>query len=359
MSASAPTRVNLMKALEVRGAEDMVLSDLPRPEAGPGEVLVRVAYCGICGSDFPRYFDGAVHSTPQTLGHEFSGTIVATGDGVTERSTGQRVAVAPLMPCAACAACEAGRPALCNQYGFVGSRQQGALADYVAVPARNTVPIPDALSLRDAALVEPLTVAIHGVDRASLDPDVPALVFGAGVIGLLTVMVLQHRGVAEVVAVDVHDDKLDLARRFGATATVRAEYLDEYLATSPRPGLVIETAGTPVTQEQSVRICADAGQVVFVGTAHRDVTFPAKSFERLLRGELRVTGSWMSYSAPFPGTEWQSAVELLASAAVPVAELVSREYDLTDASLPFEEVKQSGGRLLKVLYRLAGEEATP
>lgn len=356
MSAATPTRVGLMRALEVHGAEDMVLTDLPRPEAGPGEVLVRVAYCGICGSDFPRYFDGAVHATPQTLGHEFSGTIVDTGAGVTERSNGQRVAVAPLVPCGACAPCEAGRPALCKQYSFVGSRQQGALADYVAVPAGNTMPIPDHLSLRDAALVEPLTVAIHGVERATLDPAEPALVFGAGVIGLLTVMVLRSRGVTDVVAVDVHDDKLDLARRFGATATVRAEQIDDYLTSHPRPALVIETAGTPITQEQSVRICADAGQVVFVGTAHRDVTFPAKSFERLLRGELRVTGSWMSYSAPFPGAEWDSAVELLASASVPVAELVSREYDLSDASLPFEDIRRSGGRLLKILYRIAGEE---
>jgi L-iditol 2-dehydrogenase len=347
-----------MKALEVRGAGEMVLLDVPRPPAGPGEAVVQVAYCGICGSDFPRYFDGAVHQVPQTLGHEFSGVVVDVGPGADRVEPGQRVAVAPLIPCRSCPSCASGRPALCRSYSFVGSRRQGALAEYVSVPASNLVPIPDGVTLRDAALIEPLTVAIHGVDRAKYTDDSRVVVYGAGVIGLLTVMVLKAQNVKEVIAVDVRPEKLALATALGADAAVLGGDLEDFFADHEAPSVGIETAGHPATQVQAVKYCANGGQVVYVGTCTRDVTFPAETFERVLRGELTLTGSWMSYSAPFPGYEWSTAVELIASGAINVDQLVSKVYRLEDGAQPFHDVRDSGGGLLKVLYNV-GERHAP
>ncbi|MDR1214996.1 MAG: galactitol-1-phosphate 5-dehydrogenase [Propionibacteriaceae bacterium] len=348
-----------MRLLQVQGPQDMPLVRAPRPAPGAGEVLIAVAYCGICGSDFPRYFDGAVHAFPQTLGHEFSGVVAETGPGVTTVAVGQRVAVAPLVPCHDCPQCQAGRPSLCAQYSFIGSRRQGALADFVAVPARNLVPLPEEVSLRDGALVEPLTVALHGLGQIPAVEGASAAVFGVGVIGLLTVAALKARGAGRVVAVDMHPDKLALAAQLGADDTVLGPAVDSFFADAPAVQLAIETAGHPVTQAQAVAHTGAAGQVVFVGTSSRDVTFRSEQFERILRGELSLRGSWMSYTDPFPGREWTDAVAMLAQTPA-LAALISHVYSLDDGPKPFLDIRQAGGGRLKALYRVSPDlEAQP
>lgn len=350
-------RAELMTALSVTANERLELVRIAKPIARPGEVVVRVAYCGICGSDFPRYFEGGVHAFPQIIGHEFAGVVDSTAADVTSVVPGARVAVAPLVPCGRCASCELGRPALCSSYSFVGSRQQGGLAEYVAVPAGNVILLPGSVSLRDAALVEPLTVAIHGIERAHVIQGARVAVFGAGVIGLMTAMVLKARGAREVVVVDIQSEKLVLAHELGATATVLAHgtNVDDYFSSHEAPELCVETAGSSVTQAQAVRYCAKGGEVVFVGTSTRDVVFSPEVFEKILRGELTVTGSWMSYSAPFPGTEWTEALRLIESGAVRIDPLVSGTYSLNDGAQPFLDVRASEGSLLKVLYRIGGD----
>jgi L-iditol 2-dehydrogenase len=346
-----------MRALSVTAKERLELVEMPRPTACPGEVVVRVAYCGICGSDFPRYFEGGVHAFPQILGHEFSGVVDSVGANVTAVAPGARVAVAPLVPCGTCTYCELGRPALCQSYSFVGSRQQGALAEYVNVPAVNVVPLPPSVSLRDAALVEPLTVAIHGLDRIQIRVGARVAVFGAGVVGLMTVMALKARGAGEIVVIDIQPDKLTLAAELGADVTVlaHASNVDDYFAAHGGPEVCIETAGSLITQVQAVRYCGKSGQVVFIGTSDRDVVFPPDVFGKILRGELTVTGSWMSYSAPFPGPEWTEAMHLIATGAARVDPLVSRVYSLDDGPQPFLDIRASKGALLKVLYRIGGD----
>ncbi|WP_052374585.1 galactitol-1-phosphate 5-dehydrogenase [Actinomyces israelii] len=351
-----PTTVN--RLLSVTGVAEMPLVEEPLAPPAPGEVTVAVAYCGICGSDFPRYFDGGVHSFPQVLGHEFSGVVVALGEGVAGVALGTRVAVAPLSPCHGCEACAAGHYSLCPRYTFIGSRRQGALATYVNAPAANLVPLPDGMRLRDAALVEPLTVAIHGLERADYTGVDRAAVFGAGVIGLLAIQTLKARGVRHVTAIDVQPDKLDLARRLGADEAVPGSDLAARLADrSAAPGVCLETAGHPVTQVQAVQTVARGGQVVYIGTCTRPVAFEAEQFELILRGELGVTGSWMSYSAPFPGHEWTQAVELLASGAIDADAVVSREFPLDSGAAAFDAVRGGRGALLKVLYAVGGENA--
>lgn len=347
-----------MQTLSVTGIAQLDLLDAPIPTPADHEVLIKVAYCGICGSDFPRYFDGGVHNFPQVLGHEFSGTVTAVGAAVTDVAEGDRVAVAPLVPCGDCAACSKGRPALCPNYSFIGSRQQGALAEYVAVPARNCVPVPAGVSLREAALVEPLTIALHGLARTTIPVGVDAAVFGAGVIGLLTTAVLKSMGAKRVTCVDISESKLELARQFGATDTIvnTGSAVADFFAETGKPELCLELAGFPQTQVQAITSCAKDGTVVLVGTGHGDVTFTPQEFETILRGELTVTGAWMSYSAPFPGREWSTALDLIASGAVDVASLVSREYSLADTAAPFHDVRAARGDLLKVLYRVNGDE---
>lgn len=343
-----------MKALSVTGVKQLELVELDTPVPGDTEVRVKVAYCGICGSDFPRYFSGGVHAFPQVLGHEFSGVVDAIGSAVTSVAVGDRVAVAPLVPDVKSNYYLEGKPSLCETYSFVGSRQPGALSERVVVPAQNAVPLPDSLSLKEAALVEPLTVAIHGLNRLDIRQGDHVLVFGAGVIGNLAIQVLKARGVFNVTAVDISDFRLGEAKDSGADGIFNSasESIDQLVAKFGKPSVIVETSGNAMVQGQCVDIVAKGGQIVYVGTAHGDVHLPSKSFENILRGELVVTGAWMSYSAPFPGSEWRDAVAMLASGQVKAEPLISKIYTLDDKEQPFLDLTAKGSKLAKILYHV-------
>lgn len=346
-----------MKALTVTGIKEFELRDTPIPKVTEGKVLIEVAYVGICGSDLPRYFEGGVHAFPQVLGHEFSGKIVEVGENVTSLAIGDRVAVAPLIPDETTSGYLKGEPAMAERYSFIGSREQGAMAEFVAVPAQNVVKVPDELSLKEAALLEPLTVAIHGIDCVKLLSGDEVVVLGAGTIGLLTLAVLRARGVGNITVIDLNDNKLALAKEVGADVTINPlkVSVDAYFSEHRKPRVVIETAGSSVTQCQALEIVEKRGAVVYVGTATRDVVLPPESFEKILRGELEITGSWMSYTAPFPGYEWEAGLRYMATKQVQVAPLITGIYQLKDMAIPFEKMIERDSKEVKLLYKLRGE----
>lgn len=354
MGTSMATRT--MRAVAVTGKQQLSVTTTEVPDCGPTDALVRVAYCGICGSDVPRYFDGAVHAYPQVLGHEFSGIVEAVGEQVTSVRPGDRVAVAPLVPCHACDECLAGRPSLCPAYSFVGSRQQGALAEYVRVPAVNVVPVGD-LPLKVAALIEPLTVAIHAVERVAFVPGTDAAVLGGGVIGLMTVIALRDLGARNITVVDLNPWVLEMARQFGATHTVEVGVDDvtAHFSEIGKPALTVETAAAAATRRLALEVAAKNGAVVFVGTPTTDLVLDPDSFEHILRKELTLRGSWMSYSAPFPGAEWTKAGQLLAGAAADPTQFVTHEFPLDRVADGFAVMRSGEQRRLKVMFRVSGE----
>ena len=343
-----------MKALVIVDKAQIELQELDRPQIKAGEVLVQVAYCGICGSDLPRYFDGGVHAFPQVLGHEFSGVIAELGADVSGLQVGDRVAVAPLIPLSPQEEWAGNNPSMSTTYSFIGSRQQGAMAEFVAVPAKNCVPVPDSLALEQAALVEPLTVAIHGVERAKIKAGASVLVLGAGTIGLLTVAVLRARGVGEIVVVDLNSQKLALAQALGGDVTLNPLELSlaDYYQHHPLPEIVIETAGSAVTQKQALEFVAKNGQIVYVGTMTKPITFAPEEFEQILRKEAVITGAWMSYSAPFPGYEWQAALRYMATGAIDVSPLITGYFALADLEKPFELMVAPNSAHIKLLYKI-------
>lgn len=346
-----------MKTLEVVGKAQMILNELEKPKLESDKVLVKVAYCGVCGSDLPRYFEGGVHAFPQVLGHEFSGIVEAVGADVSDFISGDRVAVAPLIPCGKCDACQKGEPAMCSHYSFIGSREQGAMAEYVAVPAKNCVKVPESLSLKEAALLEPLTVAIHGVERIKLRAGVSVMVLGAGTIGLLTLLALRARGVGEITVVDLNEKKLAIAQKIGADQLVNPNTcpLEDYFKTHDLPEIVIETAGSALTQVQAIRFIQKRGQISYVGTSTKEVVLSPVDFEKILRGELEITGSWMSYSAPFPGFEWTAGLRYMAEKEINVKPLITGIYSLEDLEKPFKEMVKKDSGHVKVLYGINPE----
>jgi len=343
-----------MKALVITGVSKVELQELEIPKYKDDEVLIKVKYCGICGSDLPRALDGGVHSFPIVVGHEFSGQIVEVGADVEKIKVGDRVTAGALLPCGKCEACQQGRPAMCTNYGFIGSRQNGAMAEYVAVKAQNIVKLPDEVDYKDGAMIEPLTVALHGIQRVNIKAGATALVFGAGTIGLLVLQCLKAVGAGKVYMVDVVDEKLELAKKLGADDVINSMNVDleEYLSQHGRPEVVVENSGSPIAQAQCLEIVKKCGSVVYIGTATRDLTLKPETFEKILRGELNITGSWMSYSAPYPGYEWTTAVEYIKEKKIDLKSMITNVYKLEDGLVPFQIMRDKDACATKVLFEI-------
>ncbi|MDD3243102.1 MAG: galactitol-1-phosphate 5-dehydrogenase [Eubacteriales bacterium] len=337
-----------MKAAVLHGNEDLRYEEYDTPVVRPGHVLVRVKASGICGSDIPRVLHHGAHSYPIVLGHEFSGVVEQVGEGVTGIAPGMRVSGAPLVPCMQCADCARGDYALCRHYSFIGSRQQGSFADYVLLPAQNVVPFGENVSFVQGALFEPSTVALHGLFQNHFRGGEHVAVLGGGTIGQFTAQWARIMGAKTVTVFDLNESRLEVARRLGSDAgilTSRGNFREEALAVTAGKGfgMVFETAGSPVTMRMAFELAANKAHVCFIGTPHTDLTFTPAQWECMNRKEFRLTGSWMSYSAPFPGREWQLTAHEFATGRLRFDEgLLHAVYPMEKAGEAFALYKTPG-----------------
>lgn len=300
-----------MKAGVVHAREDIRFEDIEKPVPGEGQVLIKVKYTGICGSDVPRVNADACHFFPNVLGHEFSGTVEETGEGVTSLKAGDRVAGVPLIPCMKCEDCQKGNYSLCKNYSFIGSREFGSFAEYVVVPEKNAVKFDEEVSFEQGAFFEPATVALHGLKRVPYEGGKTVAILGGGTIGMFVMQWAKIFGAAEAVVFDIEPSRLELGKRLGATAginTLEKDFMDQAMELTEGRGFdyVFETAGNTITMKMAFELAANKADVCFVGTPTRDLSFSVKEWENMNRKEFTLTGSWMSYSAPFPGQEWKA-----------------------------------------------------
>ena len=299
-----------MKAGVVHAQKNIRYEEIATPAPKAGEVLIKVKYTGICGSDVPRVNGTACHFFPNVLGHEFSGTVAETGEGVTSLKVGDRVAGVPLVPCMKCADCQRGDYSLCKHYSFIGSRQFGSFAEYVAVPERNAVKFGDEVSFEQGAFFEPATVALHGLQRTPYRGGGSVAILGGGTIGMFVMQWARIFGAKDAVVFDIAPERLELGKRLGATAginTLEPDFMDKAMALTNGRGFdyVFETAGNTITMKMAFKLAANKASVCFVGTPTKDLSFSVEEWENMNRKEFTLTGSWMSYSAPFPGREWE------------------------------------------------------
>jgi L-iditol 2-dehydrogenase len=310
-----------MKAAVLYGNGDIRYDDWETPVTKPGTVKVRVRATGICGSDVPRVLHNGAHFYPVVLGHEFSGDVVEVGEGVEGLRPGDTVSGAPLVPCMKCGDCQRGDFALCKHYSFIGSREQGSFAEYVVMPAQNAVKYDSSIPYAQAAMFEPSTVAIHGVLQGEYRGGGTVAILGCGTIGIFTAQWAKIFGAKTLVAFDIDDGRLELARRMGADETVNTsapDFMGRATALTGGMGFdhVFETAGLPATMRMAFGLAANKARVCFIGTPHDDLTFTPPQWENMNRKEFTLTGSWMSYSAPFPGREWELTAHYFASGAL-------------------------------------------
>ena len=310
-----------MNAAVLYGNDDIRYTTWDTPAVTPGTVKVRVRATGICGSDVPRVLHNGAHFYPVVLGHEFSGDVVEIGEGVTSVAVGDTVSGAPLLPCMRCRDCQQGDFALCKHYSFIGSRQQGSFADYVVLPEQNAVKYDPSIPYAQAAMFEPSTVALHGLLQNGYTGGGTVAVLGCGTIGIFTAQWARIFGARKLVVFDIDDGRLELAKRMGADETVntRADgFMEKALALTGGAGFdhVFETAGSLVTMRMAFSFAGNKAHVCFIGTPHTDLSFTPREWENMNRKEFRLTGSWMSYSAPFPGKEWELTAHYFATGAL-------------------------------------------
>jgi 2-desacetyl-2-hydroxyethyl bacteriochlorophyllide A dehydrogenase len=330
-----------MPAAVLKGLRHVEVEDRPVPAPGPGEVLLEVSHCGICGSDLHFMVEWEGAAKPGAIeGHEFSGTVVALGEGVTGWAIGEEVVGGPSPRCGTCEYCLQGRPSLCTERGKVGAGEkpwQGAFAGYKTVPAAEMLRVPDGLSLKHAALVEPMAVALHGITRAGgADAAKRYLVTGGGPIGFLSVAALKAAGVDDIVVSEPHAGRRDLCARLGARTVdpmeLETPMMPHDIVAEPFD-VVLECSGHREAMEAGLAQLKRAGTLVFVGAGIRRPRFDNN---RILLNELTITGSFVYDADGFP-----RALELLASGKVPLDVLVERDDvpldGLLDAAVDLHE----------------------
>jgi L-iditol 2-dehydrogenase len=327
-----------MRALVLHAVGDVRLETISRPECREGHVLVRVGFCGVCGSDIPRVFTKGTYSFPRVCGHEFAGTIEQTGPGVDDFSAGDRVAVFPLIWCGRCAACEEGRYVQCSDYDYLGSRSDGAFAEYVVAPRENLVPVPSGVSLEEAAMTEPAAVALHAVKRAGgTSPGEVVVVLGAGPIGLMVAQWARALGASRILVFDIVPRKLDLAKRLGFEDVFHSREEDPVAVTEDATGgqgahVCIEAAGVPPTLIQALTAARRSGRVVLLGNPSADASLPAPLLSRLMRREVNLYGTWNSrYSACGNDDDWRASLEAMARGTLSLEPLITHRLGLDEA----------------------------
>lgn len=334
----------MMKAAVVVGINDIQYKDVPEPSVGPGLVKVRMKYCGICGSDIPRVLKGTCHSFPQVLGHECSGIVSEIGDGVKSFHENDHVVIVPLIPCMKCKNCHNGNFALCENYSFIGSRQQGGMAEYLVVPEQNVLKIDKRIPLKKAALFEPSSVALHGLmlNGFSPKPNNRICIFGAGTIALFTLQWCKILGGQDVTIVGRSRDRLSIATGYGADHVISSldnGFYDSLMKITDGCGFdyIYDCAGTNETIHYCVQTASNKAKICFIGTPTAPVTFDVKLWELINRKELSITGSWMSYSEPWPGDEWRKTIEHTLIGDLVIDEnLIHKQHALKDIKQVFK-----------------------
>ncbi|WP_284946419.1 galactitol-1-phosphate 5-dehydrogenase [Acidisoma cladoniae] len=336
-----------MRAAVMYSPGDIRLEDVPMPEAGPDDVLLRVAAVGVCGSDIPRMLTKGAHRMPIICGHEFSGHVVQRGRNVTTVTEGDLVGVVPLIPCRICDQCLGGHFSRCRDYDYFGSRRDGAYAEYVAVPEGNLLRAPAGADPRAVAMTDPASIALHAIWKATPTLGARGGVIGCGPIGLFAIQWMRLMGLREVVAVDVSEEKLAMAREAGATHTFLVhEKAPEGLTCD----VIVEAAGHPSSINAAVRLAAPGGHVTFIGIPVADVTLEQATFNHLLRQEVSLHGAWNSFGAPFPGPQWRVALEALTSGQLKWAFMLSHEKPLEDLPAMFGMFKGRNEFFSKVMF---------
>lgn len=342
-----------MKAVRMYDIGDLRVEDVEVPKINDSEVLLKVTACGICGSDIPRVNKYGAHIKPIIIGHEFSAEIVETGKEVSNFNVGDTVVVPPLMPCHQCEWCKKGLYSLCESYSYFGSRRDGAMCEYVSSPTENLLYVDKSIDPIEVATADPCANAIHGLDLAEIKEGDTVCVFGVGAIGLFAIQCAKAFGASKVIAVDINDQKLKVAKTVGADHTINSINEDAPKAikdlTDGGADVVLDITGAPPAQISCIESARKMGRIVFLGISHRGLDLTDKNVDDIMRRQLRILGSWNSFTDPYPGSDWFKTLELFKQKKIDAKPIISHRLTLDEIPAIFKEIDKGGLFFNKIL----------
>ncbi len=342
-----------MKALLLTAYKQLEVTEFDEPEVGVDDVLVQVEACGICGSDIHGY-DGSTgrRIPPLVMGHEAAGVVVGLGKQVLDLSIGDRVTFDSMVSCGQCEFCRAGRQNLCNHRRVLGVscgeyRRHGAFAERIAVPRRIVYRLPDEMPFEHAALVEAVSVAVHAVNVTPVKLGDTAVVVGAGMIGLLTIQAVKAAGASRVIAIDINEKRLAVAKELGATDALHSKQCDVPKAVRDLTGgrgadIALEVVGATETIQTAIESVRKGGHVTLVGNVSPTIQLPLQSVvtrEISLQGTCGCNG------------EYPQCIELMRTGAINVAPLITAQIALSDGPAWFKRLHDGDPDQMKVVVR--------
>lgn len=370
-----------MKALVLEKIGKLEYKEVDKPTPQKGEVLVAVKACGICGSDIPRAYRDGAHNMPLVIGHEFSGCVESVGKGVSSTWIGKNVGVFPLIPCRKCRPCLNRQYEMCRHYDYLGSRSNGGFAECVVVPEWNLIELPEGISYEAAAMIEPMAVAVHAMNRSLLRPSEPAFepsgsghslkiaVCGLGTIGTFLVMFLIDAGYRDILVIGNKEFQRKTMKELGipdgnyCDSNIEDAY-DFIMKHTDGAGadVFFECVGSNEVASLVVNAAAPAGRVCFVGNPHSDMKFDKDVYWKILRNQLRITGTWNS---SFLGNgngngeeslvirdeedDWKYVIKRLAAGSISPEKLITQKYGLEEIHRGFELMRDKTEDYIKVM----------
>jgi L-idonate 5-dehydrogenase len=334
------TEETLMIAAVLHEPNKIVIEEHERPQLSPGHVLISVRAAGICGSDLAYYFKGKsgdfAMREPLVLGHEVAGEVAALGEGVSGLRVGERVAVNPSVSCGACRFCMKGMPNQCLKMRFMGSASvfphvQGTFREFIAVSARQCVPVPDSFDFAQASMAEPLAVTLHALGHAGSLLGARVLMVGCGPIGCILIAAAKRAGVHKLTAVDLAQKALDMASRLGADETLLADdqaAIDRWSENRGTFDVVIEASGSPAGLNTALRAVAAGGSVVQVGNMPAGQSLVATNL--IMAKEVRYQGSFR-----FNSNDYAVAVDEIVARKIDLRPLMTHTFALEEANHAF------------------------
>lgn len=341
-----------MKAIQITAPETIQIVDRSIPQAGRGDVLLKIKYVGFCGSDLSTFLGkNLMVEYPRIPGHEISAEIVSLGEEVPSNfKKGQAVTVVPYTNCGQCSSCRKGRFNACRYNQTLGVQRDGAMQQFLAVPWQKLI-ADEQLSAKELAMVEPLTVGFHAVDRGRVTDNDVVMVLGCGMIGSGAVIRAAMRG-ARVIAVDVDDQKLALAKQIGATHCINSstqnmhEVLQE-ITNSHGPDVIIEAAGNPITYQLALEEAAFAARVVCIGYAKNDISFATKLW---VQKEIDIMGARNATPSDF-----EAVVHYLKQGTFPLNEMITQVIQPEEAQKAVEDWAANPGKVMKIIVQFESD----
>ena len=341
-----------MRRILITEPNNVILEELEEKKPNSGEVSLKIAYCGICGSDLHAFKGNHPFiPLPATPGHEFSGVIDEKGKAVTEFEVGDRVTVEPSLICGKCYNCKTGRYNICDNLRVIGCQGEGAMADYLVIPADKVIPIPDNLSLKHAALTEPIAVGVHAVKRGGSLFNKNVVIIGAGMIGLSTLVCVLKAGAKSVIITDLSDERLELAKRLGATHTINAAKLnvvETILSEQPYEGIdvVFECVGIEKSIRDAMAIIRKGGRIVVVGVFGSEVKV---NMANVQDREQEIIGTLM-----YTRRDFTEAIQMLTEGSFSPDIFITEIFPLDKPQEAFDAVFNTKTNL-KVLFEINKE----